>query len=317
MNAEQMSTNVPTHSGAFISETSADALNRRAEEILGLPVVKGKTWNVEVTISPGDAKAILLAMPPQRTLSPSNVRYFAGLIKSGRFRVTHQGIAFDKDGKLIDGMHRLTACVQADAAIAVQATFNMDRELFDALDRGRARSQADDLVCGAMVQSQTEAQIISSATKILWLMDNNRTPWAHPLRHEFMMADVRATIDHHPFLFECASFVSKHQKAWRGVGMGPAAAFYTRFREAHWAKADEFMVQVALGEYIGAGSPAYAFREFKKHFGSASGIRVRQASMIALVRCWNAFVEGRQLNRVQSSIRADSDGNFPEISKGR
>lgn len=317
MDHEHLSPRATPMSGSFMTETTHDVADLRGEEILGLPVVKDKTWNIEATVSPAEAKAILLAMPPQRPLSPANVRYFRELILAKRFKITHQGIAFDKDGKLLDGMHRLTACAEADAAICVQVTFNMDREVFDALDRGRARSQADDLVCGSIVQTPSEANIMSSASKILWLLDNGKVPWAHPLRHEFMMPDMRKVIERHPFVFDCASFVYRNQKAWRGIGMGPATALYTKFREASWASADEFMKQVALGEYIGSGDPAYAFREFKKFMGSASGIRVRAAGMIALTRCWNAFVEGRRLTKVASAMRSDSDANFPVISRGK
>ena len=33
--------------------------------------------------------------------------------------------------------------------------------------------------------------------------------------------------------------------------------------------------------------------------------------------CQNAFVEGRQLNRVSSGIKPTTDANFPTISKGK
>ena len=88
-------------------------------------------------------------MPKQRPLRPADVQLFKTLILTGRFKQTHQGIAFDVDGRLFDGQHRLEACVEADAAIEVQCTFNMDRDLFECLDRGRVRSLVDDLITTA------------------------------------------------------------------------------------------------------------------------------------------------------------------------
>lgn len=315
MDTETLSAPNATKSGSFIADTGPDVALRRGEEILGLPVVKDKTWNVEVTITPAEAKAILLAMPPQRPLSAVNVKYFKNLIAAGRFCVTHQGIAFDKAGMLLDGMHRLTACVEADLAISVQVTFNLPRDLFHAMDRGRNRSTSDDLVTGSLAGSRKDAEILSAAVRVLFQLDRGRMPWTSPDKSEFQMAEASETIDRHPYIHDAASFVYRHQSSWRGVGMGLAAAFYALFREKHHAKADAFMTQLALGENLRAGDPAYALREYKRSLGPQHGRYSRQAMSIAMVRAWNAFVEGRKLLKVTSQIRGEE--GFPEISKGK
>lgn len=315
MDTELLSATNTTKSGSFIADTGADVVFRRGEEILGLPVVQGKTWNVEVTISPADAKAILLAMPPQRMLSPTNVRYFAELIVAGRFRVTHQGLAFDKEGKLLDGMHRLTACVQADRAISVQVTFNLDRDLFDAMDRGRVRNHADDLVTGTLTSDRKYAEIMAAAAKNIWQIERGLVPWNPPPKYEFQMKELREIVARHEFIYDAISYVYKHQSSWRGIGMGVAATFYTLFHAINPQKADVFIEQVALGENLKYGDPAYAFREYRRHAGSAHGRANRSAIMITLVRAWNAFVEGRTLTRVSSSMPIGEA--FPAISKGK
>lgn len=315
MDTELLSATTATKSGSFITDTSADVVFRRGEEILGLPVLKDKTWNIESTITPAEAKAILLAMPPQRPLSAANVRYFKGMILAGRFVVTHQGIAFDRAGMLIDGMHRLTACVEADRAIAVQVTFNLSREFFHAMDRGKVRNAADDLVTAAIAGTSKEASVLATAARVLHQMDNGNTPWQTPHKYEFGMPEMEAVIDRHPHLSSCVSWAYKHQTRWRGIGMGVAAGLYTVFRERNYAKAEEFMEQVANGESLRHGDPAYAFREYKRSLGPNSGKYSRQNIMIVLVRCWNAFVEGRQLLRVSAHMKGED--TFPEISKGK
>lgn len=315
MDTDALSASSLTKAGSFIAETAQDAALRRGEEILGLPVVKDKTWSAEVTITPAEAKAILLAMPPQRPLSAVNVEYFENLITTGRFCVTHQGIAFDKAGTLLDGMHRLTACVEADRAISVQVTFNLSRELFCAMDRGRTRTTSDDLMTGALASTRKDAEILSSAARILFQLDRGRYPWASPGKSEFQMAEVSETMDRHPYIYDAASFVYRHQSSWRGFGMGFATAFYTVFREKHYAKADAFMEQLALGENLKVGDPVYALREYKRSIGPQHGRYSRQTMSIVTVRAWNAFVEGRTLLKITSQMRGDE--GFPEISKGK
>lgn len=317
MDTDLLSATTTTKAGSFISDTSADVVFRRGEEILGLPVVKDKTWNITAVITPAEAKAILLAMPTQRPLSRANVEYFQSVITSGRFKVTHQGIAFDKDGRLIDGQHRLTACVEADAAIEIQVTFNLDAMLFDSMDRGRNRNMADDLIVGAVTSNRFDGFLLSAGAKILWLLDAGRVPWQSVSRREFSITQMREVLDQHCYLHDAVSFCGKYQHLLRGIGAGVTSAFYTRFRETNYAKADLFMEQLVHGENLRLGDPVYALREYRRWSGNAHMKVNRAAMMIIIVRCWNAFVEGRQLSKVSSSMRSDSEVNFPTISKGK
>lgn len=304
--------------GSFITETAASVAHRRGEEILGLPVVRGKTWNVTVVITPAEAKAIMLAMPKQRPLRASNVRYFKTLIESGRFKVTHQGIAFDKEGLLMDGQNRLTACIEADAAIEIQVSFNMERDLFDSIDRGHGRNAIDDLMCAALAKTSIEGRNLTSAVKIIWNIEKSFVPWAQVDRGGMSLSDTQDVMSRHPYLYDAVAYCDRHKKALRGIGPGSAAAFYTLFHEAHAPKADLFMEQIIKGENLRHGDPVYAFREYRRlGSGNAAFKTTRAASMIVLVRTWNAFVEGRQLNRVSSGIKSTTDANFPTISKGK
>ena len=44
-----------------------------------------------------------------RYIRDARVLQYRQAMMAGQWRLTHQGIAFDKDGKLIDGQHRLSA----------------------------------------------------------------------------------------------------------------------------------------------------------------------------------------------------------------
>jgi len=65
------------------------------------------------SISPTRAKEILLANNGNRLISWGWVRKLAGMMTRGEWLLTHQGIAFDVYGVLIDGQHRLEAIIIA------------------------------------------------------------------------------------------------------------------------------------------------------------------------------------------------------------
>lgn len=59
--------------------------------------------------------------------------------------MTHQGIAFDENGELVDGQHRLNAIVEANIPVQMNVTYNVHRapgEVFT-IDMGRKRTYAN------------------------------------------------------------------------------------------------------------------------------------------------------------------------------
>ena len=69
------------------------------------------------TITPERASEWLAANTTNRPVSKAVVRSFAQAMRRGEWMVTHQGIAFDTQGVLVDGQHRLAAIIEADRPV--------------------------------------------------------------------------------------------------------------------------------------------------------------------------------------------------------
>lgn len=99
-----------------------------------------------MTITPAMAKKWLESNTQNRNLAPSKVRWFARKIQNGEFVLTHQGIAFDKNGKLLDGQHRLAAIVLAGIPVQMFVGEGFTRDdVIMAIDVGQKRDTADSL----------------------------------------------------------------------------------------------------------------------------------------------------------------------------
>jgi hypothetical protein len=59
------------------------------------------------------------------------------------WQLTHMGIAFDRDGVLIDGQHRLWAVVMSGKSVEMHVWRNLSQESLLAIDNGRTRTMAD------------------------------------------------------------------------------------------------------------------------------------------------------------------------------
>lgn len=96
-----------------------------------------------VSVTPGLAAAWLADKAPNRRVRKRVVERYANDMRDNRWRLTHQGIAFDETGALIDGQHRLAAIVRADVPIQMLVVRGVSRETQIDMDQ-HAKRGADD-----------------------------------------------------------------------------------------------------------------------------------------------------------------------------
>jgi hypothetical protein len=88
------------------------------------------------------AKAYLETNHNNRPVDRAYVRQLASELEQGRFHETHQGIAFDAEGRLRDGQHRLLAIVASGVEAALHVTHGISEEAVQAIDQHRRRTAA-------------------------------------------------------------------------------------------------------------------------------------------------------------------------------
>ena len=135
------------------------------------------------TITPDSALQVLENHNPRnRHISEATVQSYATDMKNGRWLVTHQGIAFDEKGDLIDGQHRLWAVIFCGKPVDMNVTREIPLsalkngiELYtmDTIDRGRLRSVGQQLaLCHGIANSN---QVTAACRAIACAIYTNRT----------------------------------------------------------------------------------------------------------------------------------------------
>lgn len=103
-------------------------------------------WGVCVArIGPEVATEMLaLNHQNQRNFVTSSIAKFAKDMSEGNWRLTHQGVAFNRWGLLHDGQNRLTAIVESGAAVDMLVFFGAgDKEEMVVIDTGKNRTVVD------------------------------------------------------------------------------------------------------------------------------------------------------------------------------
>lgn len=193
-----------------------------------------------VSVTPALAEKILEKNTFNRNVSSAVVRKYAADMSAGKWTLNHQGIAFDRDGTLIDGQHRLMAIIQSGATILMLVTHGADRIGVDEL---RPRSTGDVIKFGGL-SDWLDTRMVQIARAMISI-DRDRhviTPTAH---------EVVAFAEHHKTSIVFVNGLFRNNK--RGIA---SAVVKASFAIAHYCDAatDEEFEDIVNCLYTGFGT---------------------------------------------------------------
>jgi hypothetical protein len=120
-----------------------------------------------VTIGKERAQEWLLCVneDKQRKRSKARIKQYCRVMNAGAWRPWVPVIAFNRKGELINGQHVLPAFLESDLKrLSVTVQRNLDADAYDAFDKNRTRSAADDLHAEGVGRT---GEILPAAT-VIW-----------------------------------------------------------------------------------------------------------------------------------------------------
>lgn len=232
----------------------------------------------------------------QRLLQSSRVDKFATAMQRGQWRLTHQAIAIDEHGILIDGQHRMQAVVRSDTTQEFLVAYAADPDSFDVIDTGAARKAADTL----QIAGYTNANQLASAARILLayeLVKGTKNGIATAGRI-FTNADIVRFMEgsRGDILVHAATEAGAIASAFGRYGARTwLAAGITLLMESgvHRDVAQEFLVRLRTGEMLAAGSPILAMRRWVMSDGgwvSNTGNDRQTVGLAVFIKTLNAWL---------------------------
>jgi hypothetical protein len=238
---------------------------------------------VEV-ITPEKAAQMLQKQRNPRKLKSHGVqRYITGL-KAG-WKVNGETIKFDVDGYLIDGQHRLEACVRT--GIPFKTIVVRGLENCDMVDSGLRRTAAD--ILGG--RGTKYAELAAAMARIVFLIEQDRDPWKTSDNPPY--SDLLAFWDSHldeQAATEAAS-IGRSCKLMTGSVVA-AFAYYAILRHGV-ERVATFVSGIELGANLSQGTPKYELRRWveARRAQKLNGHVLRRALYIALARAWRLELE--------------------------
>lgn len=107
-----------------------------------------------MTITPQMAGQMLEKNIANRKVNQANVNRIASDMATGNYKVNGETIKISPNGEILDGQHRLLACVKSGMAFQTYVVYDVERETVGTIDMGKGRSVADSLnVMGCNIKS--------------------------------------------------------------------------------------------------------------------------------------------------------------------
>lgn len=111
-------------------------------------------------LTPDQATKWLEGNVHNRRLHQTVVERYARDMKAGKWQLSHEAIAFDPSGTLIDGQHRLWAVIESNTPIWVMVAYGVLAETRAVINSGLVRSTSDQIRLGhGLDVSPTEVAI--------------------------------------------------------------------------------------------------------------------------------------------------------------
>lgn len=258
------------------------------------------------TITPDRARKIIERNGKNgrnRNLSLNLVKDYARAILEKRWRSNGETIKIGYDGSLLDGQHRLHACIQANVSFTTFVAYDIDPDTFDTIDIGRKRTGGDVLA----IEGCKNANVVSAMIRWIDAMEAQSTTGAIRLTAD----EIRLRWVTDSMLEESAS-QALHAKKILPPGMG--AALHYLFAKRDRDAADQFFTDLGGGIGLAETDSVYVFRErlIGEKLGKAKTLP--EEKLAVGIRAWNHRRENKPTKILRGMV-LDSDGvrTFPEI----
>lgn len=256
------------------------------------------------TITPDKAAELLRSNTANRPLSTATVRAFAAAMGRGEWQVTHQGIAIDTNGELVDGQHRLAAIVEADVPVEMTVFTEVPPDTFDVLDTGRRRNAADVLA----IEGEKSTHQLASMIRTVWLYDH---------KPEGVWAGRGAAVTNHQILETLADnpsirdFLGVGDQIAAETGMIKSAAGAASFlveRANPKAGLEPWYEGVIDGVGLDKTDPRLKFRNLMMRMarvqaGQVQRRRETREHVVLYLKAFNAWAQGEPLPQLRYAAR--------------
>lgn len=246
-----------------------------------------------------------------RNVRQDKVARYATDMRLNRWRLTGEAIKLSPDGTLIDGQHRLLACVKAGVQFTTVVVYNVGEDAVPVFDTGVARRPSDVL---KMRGYSNYASLAAVAARILWYRERGliSVPKGVYARNA---EDIVKVVETTPQIHEAVRVGQLTAARSFGATTTTLGTAYCALYEFDEGMTDTFFDQLYSGVNLEDGHPILALRSALFNLKGRSRRQTPDQNLPSayIVKAWNAYVTGAPIRSMRWSPFGQNPESFPKI----
>lgn len=208
-----------------------------------------------VRITPEVASRLLIRNSNNRSISQRKILEYADHMKNGRWKLNGETIKITEDGNILDGQHRLEACVKANITFNTYIVKVKDATSFDTIDIGKKRTGSDTLsVIG-------EKHTVILAAVLNMVAEYKYAEEIRERRFNISTLHIKELLRENPGIQDSVSYaVAKYNKIQRLISKTVLGFCHFILTSIDADEAENFLDRVVSGECLSKGSAELLLR---------------------------------------------------------
>lgn len=266
-------------------------------------------------ISPAHAEELLKLNTDEdyknRPAMEHTIARYARAMKEGRWALTGEPIILSSDGVLLNGQHRLFACVRSGCAFETLVVFGIDRETFKFMDRGMKRTASHVF----SIEGVPNAALMAAA--MLWVYRIVNLNGFAPAPSTSLENEQLLRLYYENEALQESGWVGRAiaREGESLVSNSLMTALHFLFAQKNRAMADDFMSKVITGIGLtSATQPENKIRRWLQQDNQQTGGRSNDTYRAAyIVMAWNARRKNKPVELFRWRTAKSPNAPFPVI----
>lgn len=241
-------------------------------------------------------------------------------MQSGNWALNGQTITIADNGTLVDGQHRLMACVRAGVPFQTVVVYGADESAFETVDSGRRRSVSDVLKIKGYKHYTTLASV---AQRVISGKVRGFESAFKEGRKPVSNNEILNFIENDKLVVSAANFVGGRHDSFTSLGVPSSvvgALFYMFAEASDCETARAFLTELAdiaapvkRSPVSAAQSALINFKARQKQTAHGNAAIVWVSAIV--IKAWNKWVLGEDVARLQFQIGGANPEKFPAVER--
>lgn len=284
------------------------------QPVTGIIDTHGVGVNMSIEqVTPLQAEAWLRGNNNNRNLVETRIVGYVAAMRRGEWRLVGDAIAFDEQGNLRNGQHRLNAVVRSGITCPFIVLRGVADDAFDVMDQGKPRGIADVL----HLNGHKNSLGLAGAIRLLMILEARGRLSIHgQTRAELVTGPTTlAYVENHPEVQDGFRMAESVRGAGLGGGVSLWAAMFTLFYRISPEAADEFrsMLATGTGPGWGVGHPALTLRNraIKDGREFTKSEQDKEELGAYIIKAWNAYRRHKKITVLVWRTEGPKAEGFP------